>query len=176
MAGYLDHYGAGDERRERRNKLFLILAAGVLLALFLWFFLFVWDKTEVLRAEPVARLAQILRNHRQENRVKNFFNLLQHRDYKAVELYGCASLQGLPFHRVHEGLGPRRSARRRGVHHSAEPFLRLGRNRNRRVRPQPGRRAVGTAQRHDDRFFAVSRMPDRGIVRARAASDALVIE
>jgi hypothetical protein len=90
MAGYLDHYGAGEEQREKRIKLFLILGACVLLLLFLWFFFFVWDKTEILRAEPVARLAQILRNHRQESRVKNFSDLLQSRDYKAAyALWNC---------------------------------------------------------------------------------------
>jgi len=90
MAGYLDQYGTGDERREKRNKILLITGACVLLLLFLWFFFFVWDKTEVLRAEPLARLAQILRNHRQESRVKNFFELLQQRDYKAAyALWSC---------------------------------------------------------------------------------------
>jgi len=90
MAGYLDQYGIGDERREKRTKLFLILGACALLLLFLWFFFFVWDKTEVLRAEPVARLAQILRNHRQESRVKNFFELLRRQDYKAAyALWNC---------------------------------------------------------------------------------------
>src|SRR5580700_1865464 len=90
MAGYLDQYGAGDEQREKRNKLLLILAGCALGALFLWFFFFVWDKTEVLRAEPVARLAQVLRNHRQESRVKNFFDLLQAKDYKAAyALWNC---------------------------------------------------------------------------------------
>ena len=90
MPGYLDQYGIGDERREKRNKLFLIIGACALLVLFLWFFFFVWDKTEVLKAQPVARLAQILRNHRQESRVKNFFELLRQKDYKAAyALWGC---------------------------------------------------------------------------------------
>ncbi|HXM44557.1 MAG TPA: hypothetical protein VN924_25190 [Bryobacteraceae bacterium] len=90
MAGYLDHYGVGEERREKRNKLLLALGACALVALFLWFFFFVWDKTEVLRAAPVARLAQILRNHRQESRVRNFFDLLQRRDYTAAyALWNC---------------------------------------------------------------------------------------
>ena len=90
MPGYLDQYGIGDERREKRNKLLLILGGCALLLLFLWFFFFVWDKTEVLRAQPVARLAQILRNHRQESQVKTFFDLLQHKDYKAAyALWNC---------------------------------------------------------------------------------------
>jgi hypothetical protein len=90
MPGYLDQYGAGDERRERRNKLIIILGATALVLLFLWFLLFVWDKTEVLRIESVARLSQILRNHRQESRVKSFFDLLQRQDYKAAyALWNC---------------------------------------------------------------------------------------
>jgi hypothetical protein len=90
MAGYLDQYGIGDERREKRNKFLLILGGCGLLLLFLWFFFFVWDKTELLRAAPVARLAQILRNHRQESRVKTFFDLLQRQDYKgAYALWNC---------------------------------------------------------------------------------------
>lgn len=92
MPGYLDQYGAGDERREKRNKLILIgggAAAGVL---FLWFFFFVWDKTEIVRAQPVARLAQVLRNHRQEGRVKSFLDLLNRHDYQgAYALWGCTA-------------------------------------------------------------------------------------
>ena len=90
MAGYLDHYGAGDERREKRNKLLLIAGACVLVLAFLWFILFAWDKTEILRLQSVARLAQVLRNHRQESRVKSFLDLLQRQDYKAAyALWNC---------------------------------------------------------------------------------------
>jgi len=94
MAGYLDQYGAGDERREKRNKLLLISAAAAALVLFLWFFLFVWDKTEILRWPALARLAQTLRNHRQESRVKEFFDLLARNDYaRAYTLWGCSETQ-----------------------------------------------------------------------------------
>jgi hypothetical protein len=90
MPGYLDQYGAGDERRERRNKLIAIVGASALVLLFFWFIFFVWDKTEILRIESVARLAQILRNHRQENRVRSFFDLLARHDYKdAYALWNC---------------------------------------------------------------------------------------
>jgi len=51
MAGYLDNYGAGDERREKRNRWLLILGGAALVLLFFWFVLFVWDKTEILRAQ-----------------------------------------------------------------------------------------------------------------------------
>jgi hypothetical protein len=90
MAGYLDQYGSGDEQREKRNKRLLIAGACILLLLFLWFFFFVWDKSEILRVQPVARLAQMLRNHRQESRVKSFVDLLQRQDYKgAYALWNC---------------------------------------------------------------------------------------
>jgi len=90
MAGYLDQYGAGDERREKRNKWIFILGAAGLVLLFFWFFLFVWDKTEILRLQSVARLAQVLRNHKQENQVRSFLGLLQRQDYKAAyAMWGC---------------------------------------------------------------------------------------
>jgi hypothetical protein len=90
MAGYLDQYGAGDERREKRNKLLLISGACVLVLAFFWFILFAWDKTEILRIQSVARLAQIVRNHRQESRVKSFMDILQRQDYKAAyALWNC---------------------------------------------------------------------------------------
>ncbi len=92
MAGYLDQYGAGDEKREKRNKLILVLGAAALVVLFLWFFFFVWDKTEILRIPSVARLAQVLRNHSQESRVKTFFGCLQRRDYQAAyALWNCTA-------------------------------------------------------------------------------------
>lgn len=90
MPGYLDQYGAGDERREKRNKLLFIGGGAALVLLFLWFFFFVWDKAEIVRAEPVARLAQVLRNHRQEDRVRNFIGLLRQQKYQAAyALWGC---------------------------------------------------------------------------------------
>jgi hypothetical protein len=55
MAGYLDEYGAGDERRARINRRLLSLGGAVLLALFLWWFLFGWDKSEIVR-EPHLRM------------------------------------------------------------------------------------------------------------------------
>jgi hypothetical protein len=58
--------------------------------LFLWYFFFVWDKTEIVRAQSVARLAQVLRNHRQEARVKQFVDLLRRQDYQAAYVFwGC---------------------------------------------------------------------------------------
>jgi hypothetical protein len=110
MAGYLDEYGAGDEQREKRNKLILILGAAALVLLFLWFFFFVWDKTEVLRVQSVARLAQVLRNHQQESRVKTFFDLLRRQDYKAAyALWSCTDehpCKDYPFAEFMKDWGP----------------------------------------------------------------------
>ncbi len=110
MAGYLDHYGAGDEQREKRNKILLIAGGCALFALFLWFFFFVWDKTEILRVAPLARLAQVLRNHREESRVKDFFDLLQRKDYKAAyALWNCTDAhpcRDYPFNEFMKDWGP----------------------------------------------------------------------
>ncbi len=72
MAGYLDHYGAGEERREKTIKrlvltaLLLVIAAGVL------YFVF--------------------KNYRQERQVDRFFDLLARQDYQgAYALWGCTA-------------------------------------------------------------------------------------
>ena len=110
MAGYLDQYGAGDEQREKRNKWILIGGAVAVCILFLWFFFFVWDKTEILRVDAIARFAQVLRNHRQENQVKQFVALLQRHDYQqAYTLWGCTAAkpcQSYPFDAFMKDWGP----------------------------------------------------------------------
>ena len=64
MAGFLDEYGAGDERRARIVKLILIsvAVAAVLLGLLYFFF----------------------RNYRQEQAAKRFFNSLEAHNYQAA--------------------------------------------------------------------------------------------
>ena len=64
MAGFLDEYGAGDERRTRIVKLILIsvAVAAVLLGLLYFFF----------------------RNYRQEQAAKRFFNSLEAHNYQAA--------------------------------------------------------------------------------------------
>jgi hypothetical protein len=70
MAGYLDHYGAGEERRENIVKKALI-ALAVLIAV-------------------GAPLLYIFHNVRQEHQLKQFFSLLATRDFKgAYALWGC---------------------------------------------------------------------------------------
>jgi hypothetical protein len=70
MAGYLDHYGAGEERRENIVKKALI-ALAVLIAV-------------------GGPLLYIFHNIRQEHQLKQFFSLLAGHDYKAAyALWGC---------------------------------------------------------------------------------------
>lgn len=71
MAGYLDQYGKGDERREKIIKtvvyslIALVVVGGPLLFIF--------------------------HNFRQEHQVKKFFELLASKDYKAAyALWGCS--------------------------------------------------------------------------------------
>jgi hypothetical protein len=64
MAGFLDAYGAGDERRTRIIKLIVVsvIVVAVLSGLFYFFF----------------------RNHRQEQQAKRFFHLLEAHNYQAA--------------------------------------------------------------------------------------------
>ena len=64
MAGYLDNYGAGDERRARNLKVAVISVIGfAVLSAFLYFF---------------------FHNYREEHQVKRFYQLLAARDYQAA--------------------------------------------------------------------------------------------
>jgi hypothetical protein len=70
MAGYLDHYGAGEERREKLVKKGLIALAIIIVV--------------------GAPLLYIFHNVRQEHQLKQFFSLLASHDYKAAyALWGC---------------------------------------------------------------------------------------
>ncbi|MBI1788667.1 MAG: hypothetical protein HYR60_14095 [Acidobacteria bacterium] len=70
MPGYLEHYGEGDETREKRTKrLALIFLAAVIVG-------------------AVAYFLQL--NHRQKARVREFIACLQKSDYKAAHAFwGC---------------------------------------------------------------------------------------
>jgi hypothetical protein len=89
MAGFLDQYGAGDERRARNIK--LIVVSVVVLAVlsgFLYFF---------------------FRNYRQEQQAKRFFQLLEARDYPTA--YGLwvssdSERQGYPMAAFLQDWGP----------------------------------------------------------------------
>lgn len=70
MAGYLDHYGAGEERRENIIKRTLTALA--------------------ITAVVGAALLYTFHNFRQEHQLKVFFSLLAAHDYKgAYALWGC---------------------------------------------------------------------------------------
>jgi hypothetical protein len=90
MAGYLDHYGAGDERREKILK----LAAGSLVALVL----------------IGGSLFFVFHNYRQERQVQRFFELVAGHDYKAAyALWGCTEAKpcdGYPFSSFLQDWGP----------------------------------------------------------------------
>jgi hypothetical protein len=77
MAGYLDQYGTGEERREKLIKKSLIALAVLIVV--------------------GGPLLYIFHNYRQERQVKKFFSLLAARDYKdAYALWGCTDAKPCP--------------------------------------------------------------------------------
>ena len=107
MAGYLDDYGAGDERRERRNRSLLIAGIAIVVALIGWWFLYGWDKSEVVREPHIARLVQKLRHHSQEGEVRQFLELLRNHQYEqAYKVWGVSS--DYPFNKFMEDWGSQR--------------------------------------------------------------------
>jgi hypothetical protein len=72
MAGYLDHYGAGEERREKTIKRLVLTAVVVVIAAGVLFLIF--------------------KNYRQERQVNRFFGMLSRQDYQAAyALWGCTA-------------------------------------------------------------------------------------
>lgn len=70
MSGYLEQYGAGDERRNRIVKIVVVSLLAVLVI--------------------GGPLLFIFHNYRQESRVNQFFQRLQAKDYQgAYVLWGC---------------------------------------------------------------------------------------
>jgi hypothetical protein len=108
MAGYLDHYGAGDERREKRNRWLFISGGAALVALLVWWFLYGWDKSEVVREPHVARLVQKLRHRGQEGEVRQFLELLRSRQYEAAYKVWGAN-KDYPFAKFMEDWGAQRT-------------------------------------------------------------------
>lgn len=77
MAGYLDQYGAGDERRETLVKRIVILAVLIVVVGGLSYYIF--------------------KNHGQERLVKDFLQRLRARDYSgAYQLWGCSEAKPCP--------------------------------------------------------------------------------
>jgi hypothetical protein len=70
MAGFFDHYGAGEEQREQMIKRVVI--------------------TTLLLAASAGILYFVFKNYRQERQVKSFLALLARQDYKAAYvMWGC---------------------------------------------------------------------------------------
>lgn len=94
MAGYLDEYGAGEERRETLIKRIVILVVAIAVVGGLSYYLF--------------------KNHRQERAVKNFLELLRKRDYAAAYgLWGCSVAKpcdGYAYDKFMEDWGPKYTA------------------------------------------------------------------
>ena len=90
MAGYLDHYGAGEERREKILKTVAAALAVALVGGGILFFIF--------------------HNYRQEQQVKRFFDLIASHDYKsAYTLWGCTEAKpcdGYPYSSFLQDRGP----------------------------------------------------------------------
>jgi hypothetical protein len=88
MAGFLDAYGAGDERRERRTKRIVIWGLAALVVLSALYFTF--------------------RTWRQEQVVKQFLTLLRQKDYQgAYKLWDCpAPCRYYPPDKFIEDWGP----------------------------------------------------------------------
>ena len=77
MAGYLEQYGAGDERRIRIIKTIVISLLSIAVIGGILFFLF--------------------HNYREERQVKQFFASLASHDYKAAyALFGCTDVRPCP--------------------------------------------------------------------------------
>src|SRR5689334_1599352 len=94
MAGYLDQYGAGDERRAAVIKWILIgIAAILVLGLLPWY---------------------LFKNHTQEGVVRTFLSEVRNHDYQsAYKTWGCGNPKpctGYPYDRFLEDWGDKSSA------------------------------------------------------------------
>lgn len=93
MAGYLERYGAGEERRERLVKRTVLTALIVVAAAGTFYFLF--------------------RNFRETRQAKRFFEYLRAKDYQsAYRLWGCdrpdaPACRDYPFDKFMEDWGPK---------------------------------------------------------------------
>jgi hypothetical protein len=89
MAGYLDQYGAGDERRAAIIKRTIYIVVGAIVFTVLPWYLF--------------------KNHSQERRVKDFLELVRKHDYPAAyKTWGCdnpKTCDGYPLARFLEDWG-----------------------------------------------------------------------
>jgi hypothetical protein len=100
MAGYLDQYGVGDERRE---KIIKTVALSVIAAVVVGGVLFF-----------------VYHNFPEERRVDQFFALIDNRDYKAAyALFGCTEAKPCryyPYEKFMEDFGPASGRSFSGAH------------------------------------------------------------
>jgi len=92
MAGYLDQYGAGEERRNRIIKTVVIAVVALAVLGSIAFFVF--------------------HNYPQERAVKHFFELLEAHDYQgayALWVRSDSDRKGYPFDKFMEDWGPKSS-------------------------------------------------------------------
>jgi hypothetical protein len=94
MAGYLDQYGAGDERRAKIIKASVIgVFALIVLTALPWY---------------------LFKNHSEEGKVREFLSLLRKHDYPAAyKTWGCDTpkvCDGYPYNRFLEDWGDKGSA------------------------------------------------------------------
>jgi hypothetical protein len=93
MGGYLEHYGAAEDRRAKVVKILVIVAVAL-----------------VVTGAVAGALLYIFHNHSEENRIKQFYALLQAKDYKgAYALFGCTDAKpcrSYGFDQFKEDFGP----------------------------------------------------------------------
>ena len=91
MSGYLEQYGAGDEKREKLRKKIVLSVLGLIVVSGALYFTF--------------------RNYREEKQLTIFFDLLKQQNYKAAyELWGCTEktpCRDYAFERFQEDWGPK---------------------------------------------------------------------
>ena len=147
MAGYLDQYGAGEERREKIIKSLVISLVALVVLGGIAFFVF--------------------HNYRQEHQVKRFFELLQAHDYQgayALWVHNESDRRGYPFPSFLQDWGPESAHRgRQQLPDFAKPLVRQRRHSDGGFRPQSTRKALGAAGRSHDRILAAARMPGAAV-------------
>ena len=101
MAGYLANYGTGEEQREKLIRRLIVAAAVILVAGGILYF--------------------FLKDFRQEQQTRQFFNLLEKQDYKtAYSLWGCTDAKpcrDYPYSAFMEDWGPKSSRVDVGSYH-----------------------------------------------------------
>ena len=147
MGGYLEAYGAGEERRVRRVRLLKISLIVLVCASILG-----------------AVLYAVFKNHAEERQVKTFIEALRKPDYQAAyRMWGCNEshpCRDYSFDKFMEDWGPQKRARQRSL--GAHWPVTILRNRRAAASGLPGHRAgvaMGGAERASDQLRALAGMP-----------------